>query len=83
MTVELMSDHLTKTLSQVRSELFPLDDPWCPVASSQISVIADANAQQNWSAVIEWRNHLASADTLEAAYLDVVRRSLRFPHIFV
>lgn len=33
--------------------------------------------------MIEWRDHLASADTLEAAYLDIVRRALRSPHIFI
>ncbi len=60
-----------------------LEDPWRPVANSQISVIADADAQENWSALIAWRDHLASFDTLEAAYLDIVRRSLRFPPIFI
>jgi hypothetical protein len=60
-----------------------LEDPWRPVASAQISVIADADARENWNALIEWRDHLASADTLEAAYLDIVRRSLRFPQIFI
>ncbi len=60
-----------------------IDDPWRPVASSQISGIADTDAQENWSVLIAWRDHLASADTLEAAYLDIVRRSLRFPHIFI
>ena len=33
--------------------------------------------------MIAWRDHLASVDTLEAAYLDIVRRSLRFPQIFI
>jgi Family of unknown function (DUF6352) len=60
-----------------------LDDPWCPVANSQISAIADTDAQENWNALIEWRDHLAGADTLEAAYLDIVRRSLKFPQIFI
>jgi hypothetical protein len=60
-----------------------LEDPWRPVASSQISVIADADARENWNALIAWRDHLASAETLEAAYLDIVRRSLRFPQIFI
>ncbi|MEH2512613.1 hypothetical protein V1291_003967 [Nitrobacteraceae bacterium AZCC 1564] len=66
-------------------ELYRLlfEDPLRPVANSQISVIADADARENWSVLIEWRDHLASVDTLEAAYLDIVRRSLRFPHIFI
>jgi hypothetical protein len=60
-----------------------LDDPWRPLANAQISVIADTDAQENWSALIAWRDHLASFDTLEAAYLDIVRRPLKFPPIFI
>ena len=33
--------------------------------------------------MIAFRDHLARHRTLEAAYLDIVRRNLKFPHIFL
>jgi Family of unknown function (DUF6352) len=53
------------------------------VAPSDIACIADADARENWQTMIAWRDHLTSHETLEAAYLDIARRSLRFPHIFI
>jgi uncharacterized protein DUF6352 len=58
-------------------------DPRLPVARSQIAAIADADARENWEFMIAWRDHLAHHATLEASYLDIVRRSLRFPHLFI
>jgi Family of unknown function (DUF6352) len=60
-----------------------LADPRQPVAPSQIAAIADANARENWSLLIAWRDHLIRQATLEAAYLDIVRRGRSFPVIFI
>jgi hypothetical protein len=60
-----------------------LADPRRTVAAAEISAIADADACENWQMMIGWRDHLASHDTLEAAYLAIARRSIRFPHIFI
>jgi Family of unknown function (DUF6352) len=58
-------------------------DPRLPVAPPRIAAIADADARENWELMIAWRNHLANHATLEASYLDIVSRSLRFPHLFI
>ena len=33
--------------------------------------------------MIGWRDHLVKHRTLEAAYLDIVRNNIRFPHVFI
>jgi len=58
-----------------------LRDPRQPVAGSRIAAIADADARENWQMMIAWRDHLVRCRTLEAAYLEIVRRNDRFPHI--
>jgi hypothetical protein len=60
-----------------------LSDPRSPIGSSQVAGIADADARENWEVLIGWRDHLVRHRTLEAAYLDIVRHSIRFPHILV
>jgi Family of unknown function (DUF6352) len=60
-----------------------LADPQQPVTPGQIAAIADADARENWEVMIAWRDHLLACGTLEAAYLDIVRRALRFPHLFI
>jgi hypothetical protein len=60
-----------------------LADPRRPVAAAQIAALADADARENWEVLIGFRDHLTRHRTLEAAYLDIVRQSLKFPHIFI
>src|SRR5260370_9379784 len=60
-----------------------MSDPRAPVAASQVAIIADADACENWQMMIAWRDHLAKHRTLEAAYLDIVRRNIRFPHVLI
>jgi hypothetical protein len=60
-----------------------LADPQRIVAPSEIAAVADADARENWQMMIAWRDHLMRNETLEAAYLDIVRRSIRFPPIFI
>jgi hypothetical protein len=58
-------------------------DPRRSVGVSQIAGIADADARENWQVMIGWRDHLVKHRTLEAAYLDIVRRNIKFPHAFM
>jgi hypothetical protein len=60
-----------------------LSDPRGPVAASQVAAIADADARENWQTIIAWRDHLIKHRTLEAAYLDIVRRNIKFPHVLI
>jgi hypothetical protein len=60
-----------------------LADPRQIIAPCDIASVADADACENWQMMIAWRDHLVRNQTLEAAYLDIARRSIRFPHIFI
>jgi hypothetical protein len=60
-----------------------LANPRRSVAPANIERIADPDARENWQVMIAFRDHLTRHRTLEAAYLDIVRRSLKFPHIFL
>ena len=60
-----------------------LADPRQAVSPVQIAAIADADARENWEVMVAFRDHLARHRTLEAAYLDIVRRNLKFPHVFL
>lgn len=60
-----------------------LADPRRPVAADQIAAIADPDARENWQVMVGLRDQLARHRTIEAAYLDIVRRKLKIPHIFL
>jgi hypothetical protein len=61
-----------------------LANPRLAVAASDIAAIADADARENWQVLIAFRDHLLSHKTLEAAYVDLVRRGLnKAPSLFV
>jgi uncharacterized protein DUF6352 len=60
-----------------------LRDPRRPVAASQVAEIADLDARENWEMMIAWRDHLVRHCTLEAAYLDIIRRKIKFPHVLI
>jgi hypothetical protein len=60
-----------------------LADPRQPVSREQVAAIADADARENWEVMLAFRDQLAVHATLEAAYLDIVRRNLRLPHLFL
>src|SRR5712692_1013610 len=53
-----------------------LADPRRRVAPAEITAIADADARENWSLMVAFRDHLTSHRTVEAAYLDLVRRGV-------
>jgi hypothetical protein len=60
-----------------------LSDPRLPIEPVQIASIVDIDARENWELMIAWRDHLVQHVTLEAAYLDIVRRARQFPPIFI
>lgn len=60
-----------------------LADPRRPVAPAEIAAIADADARENWQVMLSFRDVLTAHRTLESAYLDIVRRGLRVPHLFL
>jgi hypothetical protein len=60
-----------------------LREPRLPVAASRIATIADADARENWQMMIAWRDQLLEHDSLEAAYLAIVRSNVHFPQILV
>jgi Family of unknown function (DUF6352) len=61
-----------------------LTDPRMPVSPSDIAAIADADARENWQLLMAFRDHLLRHKTLEAAYVDLVRRGVgNTPPLFV
>jgi hypothetical protein len=54
-----------------------LTNPRRPVAPSEIAAIADSDARENWGLMTALRDRLLSHRTVEAAYLDLVRRGVR------
>ena len=60
-----------------------LSDPQQRVSASQLAAITDADARENWQTMIAWRDQLVEHRTLEATYLEIVRRKLKIPHVFL
>jgi hypothetical protein len=61
-----------------------LADPRTPVSATDIAAIADTDARENWQLLIAFRDHLLRHKTLEAAYVDLVRRGVgNTPPLFV
>ena len=60
-----------------------LRDPIRAVAPQEIAALTDADARENWQLLIELRDHLISHRTIEAAYLDIVRKGRKIPHLFL
>jgi hypothetical protein len=61
-----------------------LADPRRRVQPGEIAAIADADARENWSLMIAFRDRLVGHKTVEAAYLDLVRRGVgNTPPLFI
>ena len=61
-----------------------IGDPRRSVATSEIVAIVDADARENWEMLIAFRDHLLRHKTLEAAYVDLMRRGVgRTPPLFI
>jgi hypothetical protein len=61
-----------------------LKRPRTAVAATDIAAIADADARENWQMLVAFRDHLLRHKTVEAAYVDLVRRGVgATPPLFV
>jgi hypothetical protein len=60
-----------------------MSDPRGVVVPSQVAAIVDTDARENWDVMIGWRDHLVKHRTLEAAYLETIRRNIRFPQLLI
>jgi hypothetical protein len=61
-----------------------MTEPRRPVDAEEIAAIADADARENWTAMIAFRDHLLRHPTIEAAYLALVRKGVgRTPPLFM
>ena len=52
-------------------------------SAAEIASIADADARENWQVMLAFRDHLIAHRTIEAAYLDIIRRGVKVPHMFL
>ena len=61
-----------------------LGDPRRRVEGGEIAAIADADARENWTIMLAFRDHLVGHRTVEAAYLDLMRRGVgTTPALFI
>ena len=61
-----------------------LADPLRPVAKADIAAIADADARENWTFMIGFRDRLIAAPSLEAVYVSLARKGAGdLPPIFL
>jgi hypothetical protein len=60
-----------------------LAEPRRAVSASEIAAIADADARENWQVMLAFRDQLTGHRTIEAAYLDIIRRGVKVPHLFI
>jgi hypothetical protein len=60
-----------------------LSNPRQMIEPERIAGIIDADARENWSLMIAWRDQLVAYASLESAYLAIVRLQLRFPRVFL
>jgi uncharacterized protein DUF6352 len=58
-------------------------NPRRAVSAAEIARVADFDARENWSVMIQFRDHLISHTTLEAAYLAIVRQHIHVPPLFI
>jgi hypothetical protein len=60
-----------------------LAEPRRVVAPAEIAAIGDQDARENWHVMLAFRALLLEHPTLEAVYLDIVRRNRKVAHIFL
>src|SRR5262249_22034205 len=61
-----------------------LTNPRRLVVAREIAAIADADARENWGVMVAFRDHLVAHKTVEAAYLDLMRRGVgETPPLFI
>jgi hypothetical protein len=57
--------------------------PRAAVAPARIAGIADPDARENWTHLIGFRDRLIACGTIEGAWLDIVRRGVAVPPVFL
>jgi hypothetical protein len=61
-----------------------LADPLRPVSGADIAALADADARENWTFMVNFRDRLISAPSLEALYMALARKGAgELPPIFL
>jgi hypothetical protein len=61
-----------------------MNEPRRPVGADEIAAIADADARENWTMMIAFRDHLLRHPTIEAAYLAFMREGTKgTPPLFI
>ena len=60
-----------------------LIEPRREVSPAELAAIADSDARENWQVMLAFRDHLTGHRTIEAAYLDIIRRGIKVPHLFI
>jgi hypothetical protein len=53
------------------------------VVTEEIAAVVDPDARENWSGMLEFRERLLAAPSVEAAYLDIARRPAATPPLFL
>lgn len=58
--------------------------PRLPIAAEEIALIQDSDARENWTLFLTFRDHLLAHQTLEGAYVDLIRKGVgRIPPLFI
>lgn len=61
-----------------------MDNPRTSIAQETIAAIADPDARENWEVMLDFRDRLIAAPTLEAAYVRLIRQGVkRLPPLFI
>jgi hypothetical protein len=61
-----------------------MDNPQVALAPDAIAAIADPDARENWAVMLDFRDRLIAAPTLEAAYVRLIRQGVkRLPPLFI
>jgi hypothetical protein len=61
-----------------------MEEPLARVEPRDIALIADADARENWTAMLEFRDRLKAAPTIEAAYCKLIREGVgRIPPLLI
>lgn len=61
-----------------------MENPRAEVPAQAVAAIADRDARENWTVMLDFRDRLIAAPTLEAAYVRLIRQGVkRLPPLFV
>ncbi|MGL4810297.1 MAG: DUF6352 family protein [Beijerinckiaceae bacterium] len=61
-----------------------LEDPRKTIGKDEVALMQDADARENWTAFLAFRDHLLAHDTVEAAYVALFRKGVgTTPPLFI